>query len=83
MLHCLMYLLALWPFKFTVLFYQVVLKMLPEMGTVENIPKFIEGVREQINLMLETTWFYFGLVMSLSINILILIPLNSLEDEDI
>ncbi|KAL0789083.1 hypothetical protein Bca101_005329 [Brassica carinata] len=62
---------------------QVVLKMLPEMGTVENIPKFIEGVREQVNLMLETTWFYFGLVMSLSINILILIPLNSLEDEDI
>lgn len=83
MLDCLMYLLAPWPFKFTVLFYQVVLKMLPEMGTVENIPKFIEGVREQVNLMLETTWFYFGLVMSLSINILILIPLNSLEDEDI
>ncbi|CAF1706917.1 unnamed protein product [Brassica oleracea] len=27
---------------------QVVLKMLPEMGTVENIPKFIEGVREQL-----------------------------------
>lgn len=78
-----MYFLAPWPFKFTVLFYQVVLKMLPEMGTVENIPKFIEGVREQVNLMLETTWFYFGLVMSLSINILILIPLNSLEDEDI
>ncbi|KAG2293579.1 hypothetical protein Bca52824_040248 [Brassica carinata] len=26
---------------------KVVLKMLPEMGTVENIPKFIEGVREQ------------------------------------
>ncbi|XP_013624392.1 PREDICTED: uncharacterized protein LOC106330482 [Brassica oleracea var. oleracea] len=50
---CLMYLLAPWPFKFMVLFYQVVLKMLPEM------------------------------VMSLSINILILIPLNSLEDEDI
>ncbi|WZZ48840.1 hypothetical protein YC2023_048947 [Brassica napus] len=63
--------------------FLVVLKMLPEMGIVENIQKFIEGVREQVNLMLETTWFYFGLVMSLSINIIIRIPLNSLEDEDI
>ncbi|KAL0665223.1 hypothetical protein Bca4012_102061 [Brassica carinata] len=43
---------------------QVVLKMLPEMGTVQNIPKFTEGVREQnpsnLFILIASTFFVFS-----------------------